>query len=491
MLVTPAGSLFSSTGPGSYFTLNTGGNSNKYYVWYSVSGGSNTDPTPVGLTGIQVTVLSGDTAAQVAVKTNAALAALAAATTSVSGSTVTVVPTAVTAQAATPTFSPAAGTFGVTQSVAISSATAGASIYYTTDGSTPTIASTLYSTSVSVAVSETLKAIAVKSGFANSAIGTSVYVIGGTQVATPTFFPVAGTYSGTQNVAVSSLTSGAAFYYTVDGTTPTTGSTLYTGPIVVNASETVKVLATHSGLTNSAIATAVYSITALGPAALNLGTSTNPQAASYYRILSESGISTTAGSAITGNIGVTPIAATAITGFGLVGTDADTSYTSTLVSGLVFAASNASPTSANLGDALGVANAAYTDAAGRTGQTGTNLGSAGEIGGLTLQPGLYKWTTAVTISSTLTLNGGVNDVFIAQISGSLGLANGIHVVLTGGMKASNVFWQTSGAVTLGTTSIFNGILLSATNIAVQTGATVHGALYAQTAVTLDDNAVSA
>lgn len=160
---------------------------------------------------------------------------------------------------ATPSFSPPAGAYGPSQSVTISTTAPKAKIYYTTNGSTPTTGSTLYSGPVTVSSSETLKAIAVTTGVHNSAVASAAYVINGA-VATPTFSPVAGSYVGTQSVTVSSATSGATFYYTTNGSTPTTSSTLYSGPISVAASETIKVLGVKAHFTNSAIATAAYVI---------------------------------------------------------------------------------------------------------------------------------------------------------------------------------------------------------------------------------------
>lgn len=160
---------------------------------------------------------------------------------------------------ALPSFSPPAGAYGPTQSVALSSPTAGAKIYYTTNGSTPTTGSTLYSSPISVSSSETIKAIAVTTGTHNSAVASAAYVINGA-VATPTFSPVAGSYVGAQSVTVSSTTAGSTFYYTTDGSTPTRSSTLYAGPISVAVSETVKVLGTKAGFSDSAIASAAYVI---------------------------------------------------------------------------------------------------------------------------------------------------------------------------------------------------------------------------------------
>jgi len=132
---------------------------------------------------------------------------------------------------------------------------------------------------------------------------------------------------------------------------------------------------------------------------------------------------------------------------------------------------------------------AYSDAASRLSPNFTNLG-AGAIGGLTLAPGLYKWTTGVSISSNVTLSGSANSIWIFQVGGTLNQANATKVILSGGAKAKNVFWQSAGAVTIGTTAHFEGVVLAKTNIAVKTGASVTGRLLAQTAVTLQQNAIT-
>jgi hypothetical protein len=161
--------------------------------------------------------------------------------------------------AATPTFSPVAGTYTSAQSVAISSTTAGAAIYYTTDGSTPTASSTVYGGPVSVAADMTLKAIAVASGYSISAVGTADYFIR-PPAATPTFSPVAGTYTSAQSVTISSTTAGATIYYTTDGSTPTTSSTVYGAPVAVGANMTIKAIASAAGHSASAVGSAAYTI---------------------------------------------------------------------------------------------------------------------------------------------------------------------------------------------------------------------------------------
>jgi hypothetical protein len=173
--------------------------------------------------------------------------------------------------AATPTFSPAGGTYTGAQTVTISDSTSGAKIYYTTNGTTPTTSSALYSGAISVSASETIEAIAAATGYSNSAVATAAYTISTATAATPTFSPAGGTYSSTQSVAISDTTSGAKIYYTTNGTTPTTSSTLYSGAISVSASETIEAIAVATGYANSAVATASYTIsTGGGTAAIQI-----------------------------------------------------------------------------------------------------------------------------------------------------------------------------------------------------------------------------
>jgi len=211
-------------------------------------------------------------------------------------------------------------------------------------------------------------------------------------------------------------------------------------------------------------------------------------AAGNYVILSKSGISNIPTSAIIGNIGVSPIAATAITGFALVRPAGGTFAKSSQVTGNVYAANYAAPTPANLTRAVGDMQAAYTDAAGRKLPNHIGLG-AGNIGGLTLAPGLYKWSNTVTIPKNVTLRGSATDVWIFQIAGGLTQASATKVILSGGAVARNVFWQVAGVVALGTTAHLEGVVLAKTAITLKTGASVHGSLFAQTAVTLASNRV--
>lgn len=202
-----------------------------------------------------------------------------------------------------------------------------------------------------------------------------------------------------------------------------------------------------------------------------------------YVILAKAAISTTGLTAIVGNIGVSPADGTAITGFGL--SAPPTSFTlSPLVTGQVHAANYDIPTPAILTAAISDMETAYNDAAARPLPDFIELG-AGNIDGLDLEPGLYKWGTGVLIPNGVTLTGGANDVWIFQIAGSLQLGNGAIVTLNGGAQPHNIFWQVAGQVRLGTDVDFKGIILSRTLIEMQTGVTMIGRAYAQTAVTLD------
>ncbi len=218
-------------------------------------------------------------------------------------------------------------------------------------------------------------------------------------------------------------------------------------------------------------------------APLNLGVAGN------FVALGKTGISTVPSSTLTGDIGVSPIGQTGITGFSLTADSTNTFATSPQVVGKVYAADYATPTPAYMTSAIGDMALAYTDAAGRSLPNFTELGS-GQIGGLTLAPGLYKWGSGVLISSNVTLSGGPNDVWIFQIAGNITQAASTHVTLAGGALAKNIFWQTAGAVSMGASSHFEGVILAKTLIALNTGASANSRLLSQTAVTLDQNAVT-
>jgi hypothetical protein len=166
--------------------------------------------------------------------------------------------------ASAPTFSPGAGTYTTAQTVTISDSTTGAAIYYTTNGTTPTANSTLYTGSISVSTSETLEAIATANSYNPSSIGSAAYIINLPQAATPTFSPTAGTYTSPQTITISDTTAGAKIYYTTNGTTPTTTSTLYSGPVTVSSTQTLEAIATAAGYNSSVTGSAAYTISLSG-----------------------------------------------------------------------------------------------------------------------------------------------------------------------------------------------------------------------------------
>ena len=227
----------------------------------------------------------------------------------------------------------------------------------------------------------------------------------------------------------------------------------------------------------AAVAVGTSAIASAGQAPVDLGS------AGTFAILSKTGVTNVYASAVTGNVGSSPITGAAIL------------VTCTEVTGTIFSVDAAGPLPCTvnaapfLTSAVGDMEAAYLDAEGRSSPDFTEVG-AGEIGGLTLAPGLYKWGTGVMISTDVTLAGGPNDVFIFQIAGTLLQANATRVTLTGGAKAKNIFWQVADVVAIGTTAHFEGIVLAKTMIATNTGASVNGRLLAQTAVTLQMNTIT-
>jgi hypothetical protein len=304
------------------------------------------------------------------------------------------------------------------------------------------------------------------------------------------------------------LSISATTFTSQQGTTPIAGTVSYSGTtakfksainLVANTVYVATVTTDAKDLAgNALVAAKTWSFTtgtalALGPEPVVLGTAGN------FAVLAKTLISTTAaaGTAVTGDIGVSPAAATFITGFSLT-LDSTGCFSTptppTLVTGKIYAAdykTNGCTTPADMTTAIGDMMIAYTDAAGRSSPDFTEHG-AGSIGGLTLAPGLYKWGTGVSINTNVTLNGGPNDVWIFQIAGDLTQANATSVLLAGGALPKNIFWQVGGGVgvAIGTTAHMEGVILATKAITLNTGASINGRLLAQTAVTLDGNVVS-
>jgi hypothetical protein len=203
----------------------------------------------------------------------------------------------------------------------------------------------------------------------------------------------------------------------------------------------------------------------------------NLRLAGEFTILSQSGITDVYPSVITGDVGSSPITGAAIL------------VTCKEVDGTIYSVNAAGPlpcvvnNAPRLTTAVADMGAAYVDAAGRSKPDYLELG-AGNIGGFTLTPGLYKWTSPLIIPSGITLSGGPDDIWIFQVAQTLDMSSGVSITLSGGAKAKNIFWQVAGAVTLGTSSHFEGIILGKTGINMLTGATSNGRMLAQTAVVL-------
>ncbi|KAJ7046408.1 antifreeze protein [Mycena alexandri] len=229
--------------------------------------------------------------------------------------------------------------------------------------------------------------------------------------------------------------------------------------------------------------TAVVTVGAVGPASVDLGTAGN------YAIIGETGITTVPPSVITGSMAVSPIDATAITGFSLSLDPTGQFSTSTQVSGQIFAASYSVPTPATLTTAIGDMVTAYNDSISRTNPDFLNL-AGGAIAGLTLSPGLYHWGSAVTIDDDITIAGGATDTWIFQVLGTVDIAANKRMTLSSGALAENIVWVATGAVAAGAGSHFEGVILGKTGITLKTGATANSRLLAQTLVALQKATVT-
>ena len=257
--------------------------------------------------------------------------------------------------------------------------------------------------------------------------------------------------------------------------------------LIANNAYTATITTGAKDLQGNHLATYTWTFTTLavagaGPAPVALGTAGN------FVILAKTGISTVPPSVITGDIGVSPVAESYMTGFSQTN---HTGYaTSPQVTGFMYAANMAPPTPAKMTTAISDMQTAYTDAAGRPAGPPANLNiGGGTLAGNTLTPGTYTWGTGVNITGDITLSGTASDVWIFQVAGTLNLANSKSIILSGA-QAKNIFWQVAGAVTLGTASQFKGTVLGKTGITLQTGATMNGRALAQTLVALQKATVT-
>lgn len=304
----------------------------------------------------------------------------------------------------------------------------------------------------------------------------------------------------TFNEAMTPATVGASTFTLAQGATNVSGSVTYSGktaefiPASNLSTDTTYTATISTGVEdlagNALAANYIWSFTtglavSQGPQPVNLGTSED------YAVLAKTAISTTGVTSIVGDLGVSPSAASYITGFGLIMDPSNEFSTSSLVTGRIYSADYATPTPARMTVAIADMETAFSDAAGRTSPDFTEL-YAGDVSGQTLSPGLYKWGTGLLITSAgVTLSGSANDVWIFQIAGDITVENSAIVNLIGGAQAKNIFWQTSGQTTLGSAVQMKGIILSQTLISMNTGTVLNGRALAQTGVTMNANTVTA
>lgn len=274
----------------------------------------------------------------------------------------------------------------------------------------------------------------------------------------------------------------------VNGSVAYSGTTAtFTAVNVLNALKTYTVTATTGVKSAKGIALAADKVWTF-----TTGGSTNPRAvvdlgtAGNYVVLAKSAVNNNPTSDFTGDLGLSPAAESFYTGYSQ--TSATGYSTSDQVTGQMFAADMTAPTPTNLTTAVSDMTTAYNDAAGRSMPDFVGL-YTGNIGGKTLAPGLYKWDNTVLMSDDVTISGGADDVWIFQIAENLTMSSAVNITLSGDAQAKNIFWQVAGEVTIGTTSHFEGVILSMTGITLNSGATINGRILAQTAAIFDGNTV--
>lgn len=211
------------------------------------------------------------------------------------------------------------------------------------------------------------------------------------------------------------------------------------------------------------------------------GAPVNLRTAGSYAVLATASISAT-GATVTGDLGLSPAAATYVTGLSLIADPSNEFSTSAQVIGRIYAADYGVPTPAKLTAAVADMQLAHAEAAARAPGV-MNLG-AGTIGGALLAPGVYRWNGGLSIPSSVTLTGSATDVWIFQIAGPLDLAASTEIVLAADARPENVFWQVSGAVTLGAMAHLEGVVLAATAVTSGAATTITGRVLSQTAVTI-------
>ena len=215
---------------------------------------------------------------------------------------------------------------------------------------------------------------------------------------------------------------------------------------------------------------------------INLGS------ADDFVILSKTGVSTTGTTAVTGNIGVSPVSASYITGFGLIMDSGNEFSTSSLVTGQIYASDYLVGTPTYLTTAIADMLIAYQDGTGRTADY-TEL-YTGDLSGKTLTSGVYMWSNDVLINTDFTLNGSSTDVFIFQVAGTVTMAANTQITLTGGVLPEHIYWIVADTIAIGSGAAFQGVILSMTNVSMGTGSSIMGMIYAQTSISLDATTVT-
>ena len=303
--------------------------------------------------------------------------------------------------------------------------------------------------------------------------------------------PINGTISAMFSAELDALTlTASTFTLTGPSAVAVDGTVIYANAVAVFVPSTN--LAADSTFT-ATITTSVKSSTGAALAAPYswsfttgtrvLGVPVNLRSASNYAVLSKRAISGT-GSTVMGDMGISPSRSNSITGFALSTPPTDHT-TSAQVVGKVYARDYLSPTPALLVTAVDDLQLAITEAAGRT-PTVTTAG--GEIGGMSIAPGVYRWQTAA-ITTDVTLAGSATDVWVFQIAGTLGMAAAQRVVLTGGALPKNVFWQVTGAVTIGASAQLNGVVLASGPFTSGAASVITGRLLSQMEITITNSAV--
>ena len=329
-------------------------------------------------------------------------------------------------------------------------------------------------------------------GSGDSTDAVTLTIVANEPIDGTTDVPINGTISATfsDELDAGTLTANT-FTLTVGPTAvPVDGTVIYANAMALFVPTTN--LEVNSSFT-ATITTGVRSISGAALAAPNswsfttgtrvLGVPVNLRTAGNYAVLSLRAISGT-GAMVTGDLGISPSRSNSITGFALSTPPSDHT-TSSQVVGKVFARDYLSPTPAILVTAVNDLQLAITEAAGRT-PTVTAVG--GEIGGMTFAPGIYNWQT-VAITTDVTLAGSATDVWIFQIAGTLGMAANTRVVLIGGALPRNVFWQVTGAVTIGASAQLNGVVLASSAFTSGAASLITGRLLSQMEITITNSTV--